>query len=551
MYYEHMNDISDYDRDVNTSAPTITSSANLTPRQAMSSNNSMTASELECEPLVSEFDEILEAYRSMSNDQHDIEKVCLDLCQIIKSEQENWRVGKEQLHVMASQLKKYKKDVHQMSTKLQGVYNDLQEEQSHRMRLQSRLEDMERAFALMQEIVFDDDNIQIGDEIRETFAEVKQRYDNSIHQEAPVTEMKSDSPIDLELNSFSEPESDLNAMYGELYAQRNSQNALPAPSSRGARMLDHQQVKAAEYMSSTPSVNFQQVSPIKRALKISPVVKTRLAPQPASPKPRSKLAEEPSFVEDMIVAEEIYQQKKYEDVPMTMVKAPETVPTELVFYVSALANKLNHHDLYVTSPETEEVEVIDNIKKLLRNGEYDDEEMLDHLWMQSTNVLCQLMKDFFDDSKVKIFEAESDSMMSLMQAVRCCNTQSVQDHLIALAPKQRSQLAFLLQHLQGAMAAGRSPGELADAFGSVLVSQGSKNKNDPKEMLEKLLSLDVTFVRDLLDASKTSGQEAAYSTMLGPVGTPRSKAFSKMIEERKNKLLQNCDIKLFTQSPKN
>lgn len=84
----------------------------------------------------------------------------------------------------------------------------------------------------------------------------------------------------------------------------------------------------------------------------------------------------------------------------------ETVPTELVFYVSALANKLNHHDLYVTSPETEEVEVIDNIKKLLRNGEYDDDEMLDHLWTQSTNVLCQLMKDFFADSKVKIFEAE-------------------------------------------------------------------------------------------------------------------------------------------------
>ena len=54
------------------------------------------------------------------------------------------------------------------------------------------------------------------------------------------------------------------------------------------------------------------------------------------------------------------------------------------------------------------------------------------------------------------------------------------------------------------MAAGRSPGELADAFGSVLVSQGSKNKNDPKEMLEKLLSLDVTFVRDLLDASKVN-----------------------------------------------
>ena len=78
---------------------------------------------------------------------------------------------------------------------------------------------------------------------------------------------------------------------------------------------------------------FQQVSPIKRALKISPVVKTRLAPQPASPKPRSKLAEEPSFVEDMIVAEEIYQQKKYEDVPMTMVKAPGIQYDSLLFNI--------------------------------------------------------------------------------------------------------------------------------------------------------------------------------------------------------------------------
>ena len=124
-------------------------------------------------------------------------------------------------------------------------------------------------------------------------------------------------------------------MYGELYAQRASQSALPAPSSRSARVFDHQKVNAAEYMSSTPSVNFQQVSPIKRALKISPVVKTRLTPQPASPKPKSRLAEEPSFVEDTIVAEEIYQQKKYEDVPMVLIKAPG----KLLFH-SFLSTKL-------------------------------------------------------------------------------------------------------------------------------------------------------------------------------------------------------------------
>ena len=60
---------------------------------------------------------------------------------------------------------------------------------------------MERAFALMQEIVFDDDNIHIGDDIRETFAEVKQRYDESCNQDttigkivANVASIKSDSP---------------------------------------------------------------------------------------------------------------------------------------------------------------------------------------------------------------------------------------------------------------------------------------------------------------------------------------------------------------------
>ena len=68
------------------------------------------------------------------------------------------------------------------------------------------------------------------------------------------------------------------------------------------------------------------------------------------------------------------------------------VPTELTLYVSALAGKLGHPDLYVTSPETEEVLEIEEMKKMVREMKTDEDTMLSELDKKSTNVLCQLVK---------------------------------------------------------------------------------------------------------------------------------------------------------------
>ena len=121
--------------------------------------------------------------------------------------------------------------------------------------------------------------------------------------------------------------------------------------------------------------------------------------------------EEPRFsVENIPPREEIYEPetppRDNELRHVEMLPAVDGMPTELVLYVSALANKLGHPDLYVTSPETEEVQLIDTIKGNIRNLRSDENAMLAELNAQSTNVLCQLVKDFFHDNEEKIFEAQ-------------------------------------------------------------------------------------------------------------------------------------------------
>lgn len=89
-----------------------------------------------------------------------------------------------------------------------------------------------------------------------------------------------------------------------------------------------------------------------------------------------------------------------------MLPAVDGMPLELVLYVSALSNKLGHPDLYVTSPETEEVNIIENLKELVRNVRLDEKELLRELNTKSTNVLCQLVKDFFNDNGEKLLNAQ-------------------------------------------------------------------------------------------------------------------------------------------------
>ena len=53
-------------------------------------------------------------------------------------------------------------------------------------------------------------------------------------------------------------------------------------------------------------------------------------------------------------------------------------------------------------------------------------------------------------------------------------------------------------HLQCTVEHGRSPAELACAFGSVVCSSGYRNKDDPKEVIQKLIELDSEFYNQIL-----------------------------------------------------
>ena len=69
-------------------------------------------------------------------------------------------------------------------------------------------------------------------------------------------------------------------------------------------------------------------------------------------------------------------------------------------------------------------------------------------------------------------------------------------------------------HLQSAVENGRLPGELSCAFGSVVVGAGFRNKNDPKELIQKLIELDGNFFDEILNPNSNSSR---VGSMLGPV----------------------------------
>ena len=92
-------------------------------------------------------------------------------------------------------------------------------------------------------------------------------------------------------------------------------------------------------------------------------------------------------------------------------------------------------------------------------------------------------------------------MGAMMLSVRCCNVVEIERLVQTLKPLKQLQLAFLMRHLQSAVDAGRLPGELADAFGTVLVSPGARNRNDPKELCEKLILLDAQFYVTMMEAA--------------------------------------------------
>ena len=134
---------------------------------------------------------------------------------------------------------------------------------------------------------------------------------------------------------------------------------------------------------------------------------------------------------------------------------------------------------------------------------------------QSPTVLCQLVKEFFLDQADKLLIGGDELFENMLQSVRCCNDQYLQSLIKSLSKLKQAQLAFLIIHLQSAVEAGRLTGELACCFGAVVVGEGSpRNKNDPKELLQKMIELPGVFWRTLVSAEEG---DSVNCSMLGPL----------------------------------
>lgn len=575
MMYEQMNDMSDLDL----LTPDETPRREIKPapsRFKESGDHRLNDSDLSLtDSLIPEYDQVINRYKSLSQDGEKVEREYLKLCQFVQRQQKQWQQQQYQIKFTEKENAQLSKELAITKNKLKSSLLEVEAKVERCLSMEKQLEEMHEAFELMSEIVFDED-IDVSAPRRAQIAEIQ----NSFKRNVKVTYDSDASTLGTasrntthgeSLVSVSEPESELNGAYGDLYTNVTTRkrrakewvSTVPVPSARTAPPRPALPPKRP----SSPAGNVFN-SPIKSSIRQSPSRSLK----------KCSFVEEPSFVADFITeSEEIYTAGTPPKEPKReteILPAVDGVPVELVLYISALSNKLGHHDLYVTSPETEEVLIIDQMKQIVRNLERDETELFRELNMKTTNVLCQLVKDFFNDNSEKLLNAQSPMMQSLMQAVRCCNDEAIKNLLKTLPGKKQVQLAFLIRHLQSAVDAGRLPGELAGAFGNVIVSQGCNNRNDPKELTEKLILIGAQFYNQMMDTailgSETDEQSTEefnsdftpedyhYSSMLGTVKTsgppassssPAGARWKKMIEERKHKLLANCDIKLFT-SPK-
>jgi hypothetical protein len=572
MMYEQQNDMSDLD--LLTPDDTPRRDHKMAPTRFQSGDTRLNDSGPQSvlgDSLIPEYDHVINRYKLLSQDQGKVEKEYLKLCQFVQHQQKQWQQQRYQIKFVEKENSQLTKELNATKNKLKSSTLEVEAKVQRCLAMEKQLEEMHEAFDLMSEIVFDDDG-DVSAPRRAQIAEIQNSFKRNVKADydseaSTLGTISRDTTREQSLVSVSEPESELNGPYGDFYTNVTTRkrrakdwvSSVPVPSARCAPP------RPALPPQRAPSPNNEFNTPIKSSIRQSPNSRNSK---------KCSFVEEPSFVADFVPeSSEIYttETPPKDNQPLSgILPAVDGMPAELVLYISALSNKLGHHDLYVTSPETEEVEIIEEMKKMVRNVEKDENQLFRELNTKTTNVLCQLVKDFFHDNE-KLINGQSAMMQSLMQAVRCCNDDAIKTLLKTLGGKKQIQLAFLIRHLQSAVDAGRLPGELAGAFGDVIVSAGANNRNDPKELTEKLILIEAEFYIKMMEIaiidegddqsteysnSENPSDDYHYSSMLGtvktsapPPSTPSGARWKKMIEERKHKLLANCDIKLFT-SPK-
>lgn len=494
--------------------------------------------------MVQEFDKLEHKYRSLNEETAENERQFLNICEKFQAERENWKQEQIRFHNMEHENTQLSKELSQITKKYQRMSQNNEKEQMKSKSLEGKVEELEGIIELMKEIVFNDTN-DGSNERRAQLSILQTSVRNQqLNYESPAIEEDSADEITEKTNTtYDKPseagsESDLNQAYGDYYTsmkmklknEREYKQDYPVPSG---------------FSPSTKTTK----SRIPVALQ-SPLKSLKSSIRSASPKMIKKchFIEQDSFVQGDIPEAGLYQspmnvktKNKNLKSGIRLMTASEAIPTEIVLYISALQDKLDHHELYIKTPDTEDLDLIESIKRSIRSGAYDEKTVLAELASKSTTVICQLVKDFFLEKTDKILNGGDEIFSNMLQAVRCCNDQYLMSLFKELPENKQFQLAFLMVHLQSAVENGRLPGELSCSFGSVVVGAGFRNKNDPKELIQKLIELDGNFFDEILNPNSSR-----VGSMLGPVDKDQTTSWKNMIKARQDQLLQKLDTKIFS-----
>jgi len=495
--------------------------------------------------LVQEFDKLENKYRSLNDETAENERQFLNICEKFQAERENWKQEQIRFHNMEHENAQLSKELNQITKKYQRISHNYEKEQIRSKTLEGKVEELEGIIELMKEIVFNDTND--GNNERRAQLSILQTSVRNQHlnYDSPAEDPSLDEITEKSNTTYEKPsdagsESDLNQAYGDYYTstkmklkqEREYKQDYPVPSGF------------------SPSTKTPK-SRIPVALQ-SPLKSLKSSLRSASPKMSKQchFIEQDSFVQGDIPETGLYQspmsiktKNKNPRGGTRLMTASEAIPTEIVLYISALQDKLDHHDLYIKTPDTEDLDLIESIKRSIRSGAYDERTVLDELNGKSTTVICQLVKDFFFEKEDKILDGGDEIFSNMLQAVRCCNDQYLMRLFKQLPENKQFQLAFLMVHLQSAVDNGRLPGELSCAFGSVVVGPGFRNKNDPKELIQKLIELDGNFFDEILNPNSNSSR---VGSMLGPVDKDQASSWKNMIKAKQDQLLLKFDSKIFS-----
>jgi len=489
--------------------------------------------------MVLEFDNLQKLNKRMTEDAAKVEKEFYAICQKFQQEKIDWKSEQIRLNNVEHDNGRLAKELAHLTKQYQRLKSNHEKEVEKNKNLEHKIEGMEAIIEHMREIVFNDTSEDAGLR-RAAINELQSTVNNNSRAMSDFTDDLNETTDKSTTHTVEQPsdvESDLNQAYGEYFTgsrtltrqSRDYQRDFPIPSGNVSILSPTKPprptVPQFVQMARSPAHN----SPLKSSLRGK-----------GTPKSDKKCTfENESF---MVESQDIYSTptKKAASTGLKMLQASEFIPSELVLYVSALQNKLDHPDLYIKTPDTDDLGTIDTIKKCIRNDQYKGDNILEELDQQSTTVLCQLVKDFFIDNADKILVGGDDLCENMLQSVRSCNDQYLMTLFKSMPVEKQMQLAFLIVHLQSAVEAGRLPGELSCCFGSVVVSEGSRNKNDPKELIQKMIELPASFYQGVINQN-----DERSCSMLGPVDKGQSNEWKNLIKEKQKKLLQKLDGRLF------